>query len=214
MPTRCACPAGTPPDARSSSTTARWPSLAIDDDDNVVMVYQYRHPVGRRLWELPAGLLDMGGEPPHVTAARELKEEAGLSAQSWRVLVDLAQCPGFQRRERACVPRRRAVRRRQARGPRRGGRPDGAVVPARRRGADGAARRDRQRHCGEPEYWPRIPRAARRRFAASRRCRLGRPADAHSRPGRTAHDDVVALASGHRHSARSSTTSCRATSTT
>jgi ADP-ribose pyrophosphatase len=69
--------------------------LAIDDDANIVMVYQYRHPVGRRLWELPAGLLDMGGEPPHITAARELKEEAGLSAQNWRVLVDLVSAPGF-----------------------------------------------------------------------------------------------------------------------
>ena len=69
--------------------------LATDDDDNIVMVYQYRHPVGRRLWELPAGLLDMGGEPAHITAARELKEEAGLSAQTWRVLVDLVSAPGF-----------------------------------------------------------------------------------------------------------------------
>ena len=41
--------------------------LAIDDDNNIVLVYQYRHPLGRRLWELPAGLLDLGGEPPHVT---------------------------------------------------------------------------------------------------------------------------------------------------
>jgi 8-oxo-dGTP pyrophosphatase MutT (NUDIX family) len=69
--------------------------LAIDDDANIVMVYQYRHPVGRRLWELPAGLLDMGGEPPHITAARELEEEAGLSARNWRVLVDLVSSPGF-----------------------------------------------------------------------------------------------------------------------
>lgn len=69
--------------------------LAMDDDRNVAMVYQYRHPLGRRLWELPAGLLDLGGEPPHVTAARELKEEAGLSATDWRVLVDLDSAPGF-----------------------------------------------------------------------------------------------------------------------
>ena len=69
--------------------------LAMNDDDNIVMVYQYRHPLGKRLWELPAGLLDMGGEPPHITAARELKEEAGLSAQNWRVLVDLISAPGF-----------------------------------------------------------------------------------------------------------------------
>jgi 8-oxo-dGDP phosphatase len=69
--------------------------LAMDDDDNIVMVYQYRHPIGRRLWELPAGLLDAGGEPPHVTAARELEEEAGLRARTWRVLVDLDSTPGF-----------------------------------------------------------------------------------------------------------------------
>ncbi len=69
--------------------------LAMDDDANIVMVYQYRHPVGRRLWELPAGLLDVGGEPPHVTAARELEEEAGVSARDWRVLVDLVSAPGF-----------------------------------------------------------------------------------------------------------------------
>ena len=69
--------------------------LALDDDGNIVMVYQYRHPVGRRLWELPAGLLDTGGEPAHITAARELEEEAGLSAQNWRVLVDLVTTAGF-----------------------------------------------------------------------------------------------------------------------
>ncbi|MGZ6777727.1 MAG: NUDIX domain-containing protein [Mycobacterium sp.] len=69
--------------------------LAIDDDGRIVMVYQYRHPVGRRLWELPAGLLDAGGEAPHLTAARELEEEAGLSARDWRVLVDLVSSPGF-----------------------------------------------------------------------------------------------------------------------
>lgn len=69
--------------------------VAIDDADNVVLVYQYRHPFGRRLWELPAGLLDLGGEAPHLTAARELEEEAGLSATSWSVLVDLDSAPGF-----------------------------------------------------------------------------------------------------------------------
>lgn len=69
--------------------------VALDDDGNVVLVYQYRHPLGRRLWELPAGLLDLGGEPPEVTAARELKEEAGLAAAHWQVLVDLISAPGF-----------------------------------------------------------------------------------------------------------------------
>ncbi|WP_018599720.1 NUDIX hydrolase [Mycobacterium sp. 155] len=69
--------------------------VALDDDGNVVLVYQYRHPLGRRLWELPAGLLDVGREPPEVTAARELKEEVGLAAANWRTLVDLDSTPGF-----------------------------------------------------------------------------------------------------------------------
>jgi 8-oxo-dGTP pyrophosphatase MutT (NUDIX family) len=69
--------------------------VAMDDNDNIPMVYQYRHPFGRRLWELPAGLLDIGGEAPHITAARELREEAGLQAHTWRVLVDLDTSPGF-----------------------------------------------------------------------------------------------------------------------
>ena len=68
--------------------------VAMDDARNIIMVYQYRHPVGRRLWELPAGLLDLSGEPPHITAARELKEEAGLEAAEWRVLVDMVSAPG------------------------------------------------------------------------------------------------------------------------
>jgi 8-oxo-dGTP pyrophosphatase MutT (NUDIX family) len=69
--------------------------VAMDDHNNIALVYQYRHAIGRRLWELPAGLLDVGGEPAHLTAARELKEEAGLQAATWQVLVDLDSTPGF-----------------------------------------------------------------------------------------------------------------------
>lgn len=69
--------------------------VAIDDDGNIPMVYQYRHAFGRRLWELPAGLLDVDGEAAHLTAARELMEEAGLKAKEWTVLVDLDSTPGF-----------------------------------------------------------------------------------------------------------------------
>ncbi|AGZ53788.1 NUDIX domain-containing protein [Mycobacterium kansasii] len=69
--------------------------VAVDDDGNIPLVYQYRHPFGRRLWELPAGLLDASGEPAHLTAARELQEEAGLQAATWQVLVDLDSTPGF-----------------------------------------------------------------------------------------------------------------------
>jgi 8-oxo-dGTP pyrophosphatase MutT (NUDIX family) len=68
---------------------------AVDENLRVAMVYQYRHPLGRRLWELPAGLLDARGEEPLTTAKRELQEEAGLAAREWRVLVDIASSPGF-----------------------------------------------------------------------------------------------------------------------
>jgi 8-oxo-dGDP phosphatase len=69
--------------------------VALDDDDNIVLVYQYRQAVGRRLWELPAGLLDAAGEAPQLTAARELQEETGLSATRWGVLIDVTSAPGF-----------------------------------------------------------------------------------------------------------------------
>lgn len=69
--------------------------VAMDDNGNVALIYQYRHPVGRRLWELPAGLLDIGGEAPHLSAARELEEEAGLRARDWGVLVDVISAAGF-----------------------------------------------------------------------------------------------------------------------
>lgn len=69
--------------------------VAMDDAGRVALVYQYRHPFGRRLWELPAGLLDVDGEAPHVSAARELREEVGLAAENWQLLVDLDSAPGF-----------------------------------------------------------------------------------------------------------------------
>lgn len=68
---------------------------AVDEERRIVLVHQYRHPVGRRLWELPAGLLDVHGEDPQVTARRELGEEVGLAAREWSVLVDLVASPGF-----------------------------------------------------------------------------------------------------------------------
>ncbi|MFC4949006.1 NUDIX domain-containing protein [Pseudonocardia sp. GCM10023141] len=68
---------------------------ALDADDRLMMLHQYRHPVGRRLWEMPAGLLDVAGEDPVEAAKRELAEEAGLAAADWSVLVDLTTSPGF-----------------------------------------------------------------------------------------------------------------------
>ena len=53
--------------------------VALDERDRVAMVYQYRHPVGRRLWELPAGLLDVDGEEP----ARPAKQDNGHAQQGY-----------------------------------------------------------------------------------------------------------------------------------
>ena len=69
--------------------------VALDDVDRVVLIHQYRHAVGGRLWELPAGLRDVEGEDPVRTAARELAEEADLSAARYDLLVDLHTSPGF-----------------------------------------------------------------------------------------------------------------------
>ena len=68
--------------------------LAMDDDGNVLLIKQYRHPVRSREWELPAGLLDIAGEDPLVGAKRELAEEADLVATEWNVLIDFQTSPG------------------------------------------------------------------------------------------------------------------------
>jgi 8-oxo-dGDP phosphatase len=69
--------------------------LALDDSDRILLIRQYRHPVRRLLWEIPAGLRDVAGEDPFRTAQRELLEEAGYRARDWRVLVDYFSSPGF-----------------------------------------------------------------------------------------------------------------------
>lgn len=68
--------------------------IAIDEQDRVAVVRQYRHPVGLTLIEPPAGLLDVEGEDPLVAAQRELAEEVSLQAEDWRVLVDVCTSPG------------------------------------------------------------------------------------------------------------------------
>jgi 8-oxo-dGDP phosphatase len=69
--------------------------VAVDDEGRVVLIRQYRHPLGERLLELPAGLIDIAGEDPLAAARRELAEETGLAAREWSVLVDVALSPGF-----------------------------------------------------------------------------------------------------------------------
>ncbi|WP_409495097.1 NUDIX domain-containing protein [Amycolatopsis sp. cmx-11-12] len=69
--------------------------VALDAEGSVTLIHQYRHPIGRRLWELPAGLIDKAGEDPVGAAKRELVEEVGLSAERWETLVDVAASPGF-----------------------------------------------------------------------------------------------------------------------
>ncbi|RHA40484.1 NUDIX domain-containing protein [Cellulomonas rhizosphaerae] len=68
--------------------------IALDDEDRVLLLSQYRHPVRSELWEPPAGLLDVEGEPHVAAAARELAEEADLVAASWWRLVDFYTTPG------------------------------------------------------------------------------------------------------------------------
>jgi 8-oxo-dGTP pyrophosphatase MutT (NUDIX family) len=93
--------------------------VAIDEEDRIVLVNQYRPAVRTRLDELPAGLLDVTGEPPLDGARRELAEEASLQADEWQVLLDLHTSPGFSDE---------AIRLYLARGLRDASRPDGFVV--------------------------------------------------------------------------------------
>jgi 8-oxo-dGTP pyrophosphatase MutT (NUDIX family) len=69
--------------------------VCLDEDDRMLVVDQYRHPVGHRLIEPPAGLLDVADEDPAVAAARELFEEGHVHAASWWLLTEFATSPGM-----------------------------------------------------------------------------------------------------------------------
>ena len=69
-------------------------TIAVDHDGRVLLLRQFRHPVGRELWEPPAGLLDVAGEEALLAAQRELAEEADLRAATWHVLADYFTTPG------------------------------------------------------------------------------------------------------------------------
>jgi 8-oxo-dGDP phosphatase len=68
--------------------------LACDEADRVLLIKQYRHPMGARDWEIPAGLLDGDGELPLAAAQRELAEEADLAASRWDLLTEFFTSPG------------------------------------------------------------------------------------------------------------------------
>jgi 8-oxo-dGDP phosphatase len=68
--------------------------LAMDAEGRVLLIRQYRRPIHARVWEIPAGLLDVSGEPPLTGAQRELAEEADLAAARWHVLADFQNSPG------------------------------------------------------------------------------------------------------------------------
>ena len=68
--------------------------VALDEQDRVLFIRQYRHPVRSYLWELPAGLLDVAGEPKAEAARRELLEESGYEATSIEPLLDFYTTPG------------------------------------------------------------------------------------------------------------------------
>ncbi len=69
--------------------------VALDEMENIILVRQYRAPIGRLTLEIPAGKFDHAGEDPLVCAQRELSEETGLTADSWRKLTVLETTPGF-----------------------------------------------------------------------------------------------------------------------
>jgi 8-oxo-dGDP phosphatase len=69
--------------------------VALDDSGRVVLIRQYRHPIGGLMWEIPAGLMDVSDESGVETAKRELAEEVDLVAAQWNLLVDVHTSPGF-----------------------------------------------------------------------------------------------------------------------
>jgi 8-oxo-dGDP phosphatase len=68
--------------------------LAMDEQERILAIQQYRHPIRARDWEIPAGLLDEVGESPLAAAKRELAEEADLVADRWDLLIDMTTSPG------------------------------------------------------------------------------------------------------------------------
>jgi 8-oxo-dGTP pyrophosphatase MutT (NUDIX family) len=132
--------------------------VALREDGTVLLLRQYRHPVGETLWELPAGILDVDGEPALQAAQRELGEEAFLTARTWAVLADMYSSPGMSNeavrlylaRDLEEIPEER--------------RPGAALDRSRRRGGARAAGRDHEQ--------PRLRRPARRGCGQAKELRI------------------------------------------
>jgi ADP-ribose pyrophosphatase len=68
--------------------------VALNEDGEVLLLRQYRHPVRSYLWEIPAGLLDVAGESKEIAAERELLEETGYRADRIEYLTEFFTTPG------------------------------------------------------------------------------------------------------------------------
>ena len=77
--------------------------VAVNDQEEVILIRQYRHAVGEYIWEIPAGTRD-GEEPPLDCARRELTEETGYTAEHWTDLGEILPAPGYARRADPSVP--------------------------------------------------------------------------------------------------------------
>lgn len=69
--------------------------VAMDDQDRILLIRQYRHPMGRPVWEIPAGKMDVDGEKPEETALRELREETDTTADSVELLTLFLNSAGW-----------------------------------------------------------------------------------------------------------------------
>jgi 8-oxo-dGDP phosphatase len=87
-------PDGTRADRELTEHPGAVAIVALDDADRVLVIRQYRHAVGALLWEIPAGLRDVAGEPLLAAAQRELLEETGYEAADWQILTDFLTSPG------------------------------------------------------------------------------------------------------------------------